>query len=87
MDIVEVKIKGTVITNQYGALADGTILKTNPEFAKHLVEDCNAADYVVKTVVAQEKSETKEESSADVVTKEEPKQKKTLMQGLKQLIK
>jgi hypothetical protein len=77
MDIVEVKIKGTVITNQYGALADGTILKTTPEFAKHLVEDCHAAEYVGKAIVAPEKSETKEE----------PKQKKTLMQGLKELIK
>ena len=46
---VEVKIKGTVITAQYGTLSDGTILRTNAAFAKHLVEDCNAAEYVNTT--------------------------------------
>lgn len=43
--LVEVKIKGTVITNQYGDLTDGHILRTSPEFARHLVEDCKAAEY------------------------------------------
>lgn len=41
-----VKIKGTVITNQYGTLSDGDLLRCSPEFAKHLVNDCNAAEYV-----------------------------------------
>lgn len=53
-----VKIKGTVITSQYGALSDGAILKNiSDEFAKHLVEDCGAADYLA--IEVEEKSETK----------------------------
>ena len=44
---VQVKIKGTVITAQYGTLSEGTILRTDAAFAKHLVEDANAAEYVV----------------------------------------
>ena len=44
-----VKIKGTVITSQYGTLSDGTLLRTSEAFAKHLVEDANAAEYVVNT--------------------------------------
>jgi len=44
-----VKIKGLVITSQYGTLSDGTILRTSEEFAAHLVSDCNAAEYVEKT--------------------------------------
>lgn len=43
--IVEVKIKGTVITAQYGTLSDGDILRTSPAFAAHLVDDCKAAEY------------------------------------------
>jgi hypothetical protein len=42
-----VRIKGTVITSQYGALSDGTLLRTNDAFAKHLVEEAFAAEYVV----------------------------------------
>lgn len=45
-DLVQVKIKGMVITAQYGTLSAGTILRTTPAFAKHLVEDCQAAEYV-----------------------------------------
>jgi len=44
--MVEVKIIGQVITAQYGTLSTGDILKTSPEFAKHLVDDCGAAKYV-----------------------------------------
>lgn len=46
MDLVEVKIKGTVVTSRYGSLEAGDILRTDAEFARHLVEDCAAADYV-----------------------------------------
>ena len=45
---VQVRIKGMVITAAYGALSDGTILRTGAAFAKHLVEDCNAAEYIVQ---------------------------------------
>ena len=44
-----VKIKGTVITSQYGALSDGTLLRTSDAFAKHLVEEAFAAEYVTNT--------------------------------------
>jgi hypothetical protein len=43
--MVEVEILGQVITHQYGTLNTGDVLRTTPEFAKHLVEDCSAAKY------------------------------------------
>jgi hypothetical protein len=55
-----VRIKGTVITSQYGALADGTLLRTNEAFAKHLVEDAFAAEYVVNKEEPQEPVEAVE---------------------------
>ena len=46
MNQVEVEILGQVITAQHGTLKTGDILRTDPAFAKHLVEDCAAAKYV-----------------------------------------
>lgn len=46
-ELVQVKIKGTVITSRYGTLSSGDILRTDADFAKHLVEECGAGDYVV----------------------------------------
>lgn len=46
MDLVRVKIKGIVVTPQYGTLSPGDELRTDPAFARHLVEDCNAAEYL-----------------------------------------
>jgi hypothetical protein len=43
--MVEVVIQGIVVTHQYGTLNTGDVLRTDPEFAKHLVEDCGAAKY------------------------------------------
>ena len=54
-----VKIKGLVITSQYGTLSDGTILRTSEEFTAHMVSECNAAEYVEKT----EKEEPKPEET------------------------
>lgn len=45
-ELVQVKIKGIVVTSRYGALSTGDLLRTNAEFAKHLVEECGAAEYV-----------------------------------------
>lgn len=45
MHTVEVEILGQVITSQYGTLNTGDVVRTSPEFAKHLVEDCAAAKY------------------------------------------
>ncbi|MBB1599965.1 hypothetical protein [Variovorax sp. UMC13] len=48
MEIVEVEILTTAITAQYGTLSQGTILRTSPAFAKHLVDEAGAAKYVKK---------------------------------------
>lgn len=55
-----VKIKGTVITSQYGALSDGTLLRTSEAFAKHLVEEAFAAEYVTNTEKPLQDSENTE---------------------------
>jgi len=46
MESVKVKVIRTAVTAMYGTLSEGDILVTSAEFAKHLVEDCNAAEYV-----------------------------------------
>lgn len=46
MEIVQVEITGLVMTNRYGTLNTGDVLRTDPAFAKHLVEDCGAARYI-----------------------------------------
>lgn len=45
-ELVKVKIRGLVTTSQYGSLSEGDILNCPIEFARHLVEDCNAAEYL-----------------------------------------
>lgn len=50
MDLVEVEITGQAITARYGTLTAGDILRTDKEFAAHLVNDCGAAKYVVAKV-------------------------------------
>lgn len=46
MELVELRITGTVVTSQYGALSSGDILRTSPEFAKHLIDNHHAAEHV-----------------------------------------
>jgi hypothetical protein len=46
MEIVQVEITGMVMTNRYGTLSSGDVLRTDPVFAKHLVEECGAAKYI-----------------------------------------
>lgn len=46
MSLVAVKIRTTVVTSQYGTLVNGDILRTSPEFARHLVEECKGATYL-----------------------------------------
>lgn len=46
---VQVKIKGIVSTQRYGTLESGDILRTDEDFARFLVEDCQAADYLEAT--------------------------------------
>ncbi|MEC5213312.1 putative membrane protein [Polaromonas sp. CG_9.5] len=45
MEQVEVEITGMVITQRYGTLNTGDILRTDAAFAKHLVEEANGAKY------------------------------------------
>ena len=46
MQLVEVKITSTVVTAPYGTLMPGTILRTSPAYARHLVEEAFAASYI-----------------------------------------
>ncbi len=43
--LVQVRIKGVVSMQRYGTLMSGDVLRTDAEFARHLVEDCGAAEY------------------------------------------
>ena len=45
MELVQVQITTTAVTARYGTLVSGDILRTDAEFARHLVEDCKAAKY------------------------------------------
>lgn len=51
-------MKAMAITSQYGTLSSGDILVTNEEFANHLVNECNAAEYITEK---QEEKETKQD--------------------------
>lgn len=67
--LVQVRIKGTVVTQRYGTLSSGDILRTDAEFAKHLVDDCAAAEYLnaAKAEKAEETEQVNEKSGADAV--------------------
>ncbi len=73
-ELVRVKIKGMVITAQYGTLTSGQILRTSREFAQHLVEQCNAAEYMDvddpdAEAKAKAKAEAEEKAKADAELK------------------
>jgi hypothetical protein len=64
MDLVQVKIKGTVVTSRYGTLSSGDMLRTDAAYAKHLVEECGVGAYMInakpiKPAPAQNKSTRK----------------------------
>lgn len=69
--MIKVKITGTVVTAQYGTLSSGDVLTTNEDFAKHLVEECAAAEYL---------TEVKEQSVSRASAERQPagKSKKTV---------
>ena len=48
MEIVQIRITSTVVTAPYGTLMLGTILRTSPAYAKHLVEEAFAAKYMAE---------------------------------------
>ena len=46
MEIVKIRITSTVVTAPYGTIMPGTILRTDAEYARFLVESCQAGEYV-----------------------------------------
>ena len=54
MQLVEVKITSTVVTAPYGTLTSGTILRTCPAYAKHLIEEAFAASYLTAPAASAE---------------------------------
>lgn len=63
MDFVQVKILGTAVTHRYGTLSAGDILRTDAAFAKHLVEDCAAAEYISQPAPAEAAPEPKQKKT------------------------
>jgi hypothetical protein len=63
-ELVQVRIKGTVVTQRYGTLSSGDILRTEVEFAKHLVNDCAAAEYLNAANAAKAAELTEQSESA-----------------------
>ncbi len=61
MEQVEVEILGQVTTNRYGTLSTGQILRTDADFAKHLVDDCSAAKYTAAKVAKEATKEADKE--------------------------
>ena len=66
MKQVKVNIRGIVATQRYGTLETGDILTTDEAFAKHLVEECGAGEYVAEkaTVAADQPAKPKSKKPA-----------------------
>lgn len=58
MDLVQVRIKRLVGTSRYGWLETGDMLRTTAAYARHLVEDVAAAEYVIKPEKAKKQQKT-----------------------------
>jgi hypothetical protein len=71
-ELVQVRIKGIVTTSRYGTLSSGDTLRTDAAFAKHLVEDCSAAEYVAEKATVTAKNAEKPKSKAAKKTVAEP---------------
>lgn len=71
-ELVQVKIKGIVATVKYGTLESGDILRTDAAFAKHLVEDCGAAEYCTAAAAAEEKQATKTSRKKKPAAEDDP---------------
>lgn len=54
MELVQIKIKRLTVTQRYGALTAGDLLRTDAAFARHLVEDCAAAEYTTQQKQAEQ---------------------------------
>jgi hypothetical protein len=60
MELVNVKISGTVVSARYGTLTAGDVLRTDAEYARHLVDECGAATYAAKPEKAKQPEEPAE---------------------------
>lgn len=69
---VQVRIKGIVATVRYGTLESGDILRTDAAFAKHLVEDCGAAEYCTAEVPAEKPTKGRKKKAATDIIPEAP---------------
>jgi hypothetical protein len=65
---VQVKMKTTVVC-QYGTFKTGDVLRTDAAFAKHLVEDCSAAEYVTAPKQTEAPKQAEEKPQAAPVKK------------------
>lgn len=45
MTLVQLRIKRTIDTSRYGSLSSGDSLRTDEAYARHLVQDLDAATY------------------------------------------
>lgn len=69
MKLVEIEILGMAITHDHGTLGQGDVLRTSPEFARHLVDDCKVAKYSKVKVPEQDpEQETKTPEAVEPAT-------------------
>ncbi|RYE43963.1 MAG: hypothetical protein EOP24_26305 [Hyphomicrobiales bacterium] len=76
METVEVEILTQTVTAQYGVLSQGDILRTSPEFAKHLVEDASAAKYTKAKAKKDEPTEAELQKLAAAAVEDTKSKKK-----------
>jgi len=44
--MARIKIRTTCITRQFGPLSTGDVIVCSDEFARHMIDDCKAADAI-----------------------------------------
>lgn len=76
MESVKVKIKGSVISARFGVLQSGAIVQTDREYARHLVVDCGAGEYL-DAKPEKDATETKPEAQALEAITEMPEKEAT----------
>ena len=65
MELVEIEILGMAITHDHGTLGEGDVLRTSPEFARHLIEDCKVARYSKRKPPAEPEAVAAAEQAAE----------------------
>lgn len=59
MEQVKVRIKGQLVSAKYGTLADGHILLTDPAYAKFVIDEMKAGEYVDAPAASSSKNQKK----------------------------